>query len=147
MKMKAIQRVICGTLAAVALPAAADDTNMPQFRPGLWQLERTVEMSGQPTQKLAVKDCMDPTAHMKKQNAMLTKAGCKFSATTKSGNSYSFTAECDIPNVGKSVQRSVLTAQSDSHYTIQVESEGKVGGQPVKSSEKLVAERAGDCSK
>jgi hypothetical protein len=83
----------------------------------------------------------------KEQHAEPTKSGCNFSTVTKNGNSYRFGVECDIPHVGKSVQRSVLAAQCDTHCTIQVESGDNAGGQPLMSSEELVAQRVSDCTK
>jgi hypothetical protein len=123
--------LLTGTAAAAELPV---------FRPGLWEFDRTVN-----GQKVASKECLDPTARMKAQNAKLEQSGCSFSPMEKAGATYTFTSECAMKMPGgkalRSSSKSVMTVESDSAYRLQVT--GTLAGEP--SSEQLVARRIGEC--
>ena len=117
---------------------AGDD--LPMFHQGLWEFQRTIG-----TQKMVIKECTSPSDDMKRQNAILEKAGCRFSPMKKHGNIYTFTAECAVknPSGGTLISRttSVITVESDSAYKVQVD--GTTNGQSTK--EQLNARRIGDC--
>jgi hypothetical protein len=125
-------------LSAVLSPVGAED--LPVFRQGLWEFQRTVG-----TQKMVSKKCTSPSDDMKRQNAMLEKAGCRFSPMKKKGNTYTFTTECTVknPSGGTLIGRttSIITVESDSAYKVQVD--GTANGQSTK--ELLIARRVGDC--
>jgi hypothetical protein len=126
------------TLFSVTGPSLADD--LPTFRKGMWEFNRTVGNEPSKPLTLNIKKCTNPSEDMKKQNSLLTKAGCTFSPITKSGTSYSFTATCKMGGVsGQS--KSVISVDSDSSYKINVESQS--AGKTTK--ELLVAKRIGDC--
>lgn len=135
-----------GFLAASGLASAED---LPAFRQGLWEFNRSIDGASAPAdrKKLTVRKCVDPREDMKTQNAMLAKAGCKFSPMKQMGNTYRFSADCTIQGAGRSTSRSVMTVDSDSAYTVKVESEGTKGGKTVRTSEVLSAKRLGDCAK
>jgi Protein of unknown function (DUF3617) len=127
--------------AALAVGQAAAD-EWPALRAGLWEFDRTIEtpgVAGKP-QTMQTTNCTNPASDMKSQNEMLTKAGCKFSPVTRSGNTYSYSAVCKLQGVS-GTSNSVLTVENDGAYTIRVESD--LGGQP--SRELLRAKRTGDC--
>ncbi|MFO1320674.1 MAG: DUF3617 family protein [Burkholderiales bacterium] len=137
-------------LAALALApagaiAAKDD--FPRLKQGEWEFVRKSANAPKGAQDLAVKECLDPAASMREQNAIMAKAGCTFDPAKIEGKSYTYVARCDIPNMGKSVSRSVLTYESDSAYSVAVESEGEMNGKPMKISETLIARRVGSCKK
>jgi hypothetical protein len=116
---------------------------MPTFRQGMWEFKRTVDNAGRPgkPQTMETKKCTDPSQDMKKQRETLSKAGCKFSPVSKSGNSYTFTTECTVQGVaGQS--KSLITVENDSAYGVKVES--RMGTQITK--ELLLARRTGDCA-
>ncbi|MCL5884513.1 MAG: DUF3617 family protein [Deltaproteobacteria bacterium] len=125
---------------AVCSPAHADE--MPVFRQGMWKFQRTVG-----TKTIEMTKCSSPTEDMKKQNAMLKKVGCRFSPAKKSGNTYTFTADCSIQGPSGAVTSSrsttVITVESDSAYRVEIN--GSADGQATK--ELLVAQRIGDCKK
>jgi len=130
-----------GYLAFFTRIIKAED--LPAFRQGMWEFKRTVDNSGRPgkLQMTESKKCTNPSADMKRQKAALSKAGCKFSPVSKSGNSYRFTTECTIQGVvGQS--KSLITVESDSAYGVKVES--RMGKQITK--EILLARRTGDCA-
>lgn len=124
----------------LATPALADE--IPAFRKGLWEFNRTVEGQGQGGKPatMSSRKCVEPSADMRQMNAMLAKQGCKFSPTQRKGNAYSFAADCQMQGLSMKSQ-SVLTVESDSAYTVQVTSSG--GGQATR--ELLKARRVGDC--
>jgi hypothetical protein len=134
--------LIGGVIAAslTALVIVSDAQNLPVFRKGIWEFTRTVDKGSGKPQTIRTRKCTNPTDDMKKQNEMLTKAGCKFSPVTRSGTSYSFTAQCNIQG-GSAQSKSVISVDSDDAYKVTVESHQ--GGQSAK--EILVAKRTGDC--
>jgi hypothetical protein len=127
-------------LVAVSAPALADD--LPAFKPGMWEFKRTIEgqgAGGKP-QNLENRKCADPTADMKKMNDMLARQGCKFSAISRSGSTYSFSSDCRIQGT-QYQSRSVIMADGGSAYRVEVTSTG--AGPATK--ELLVARRIGEC--
>ena len=122
-------------LSVLSIPVSAED--LPVFRQGMWDFQRTVG-----TQKRNTQKCTSPNDDMKRQNAMLEKAGCHFSPFKKAGKTYTFTAECTVENQS-SHTTTVITVESDSAYTVQVD--GTTDGQSTK--ELLTARRIGDCKK
>jgi hypothetical protein len=142
-------RVLIRSLGAIGICSvflggivSADD--MPIFRQGLWEFNRTVENIGNPgkPQTMKVQKCTSPTEDMKKQNAMITKSVCSFSPTVKNGKTYRFTMECKIQGV-TAQSTSVMTVENDSAYSVKVES--RSGGKGT--NETLQARRTGDCTK
>jgi len=131
--------VLALTLAAVAF---ADP--WPTLRSGMWEYQRTMVRSAQPGKPIVVtkRKCGNPAEDMKRQNAQLTAAGCRFSPVRKAGNVYTFTSQCSM--AGIQVQsRSTLTVESPDAYHLFVES--REGGET--SKETLIARRMGDCAK
>jgi hypothetical protein len=109
-------RLLVGAgVCVVALASAARAEELPGFRNGLWKFERTVEGGSAEgkAQTLVNQKCTDPTADMKKGHELLAKSGCKFSPLLKSGNTYSFTADCQMQGVNAQ-SRSVITVESES---------------------------------
>ncbi|MBI5611642.1 MAG: hypothetical protein HY942_01020, partial [Gammaproteobacteria bacterium] len=102
--------LIGGTLAAslAALATAVAAQELPSFRKGIWEFNRTVDSGAGKPQTLTTKKCASPTDDMRKQNEMLAKAGCKFSPATKSGASYSFSSQCTVNGVSAQ-SKSVIT--------------------------------------
>jgi hypothetical protein len=128
-------------LALFAGAIKADD--LPTFRQGMWGFKRTVDNAGRPgkPQTTESKKCTNPSDDMKRQKKSLSKAGCKFSAVSKSGNSYRFTTECTIQSVAGQSKR-LITVESDSAYGVKVDS--RMGNQMT--NELLLARRTGDCA-
>jgi hypothetical protein len=136
-------RVVTGMLLLAACsaaggPAGADE--VPALRQGLWKFHRVV--AGKP---MDVTRCADPREDMKRQNAMLTKFGCRFTPLKRIGNTYTFIADCTIKNsAGGTVtshSKSVITVESENAYKVEVET--SANGQTQK--ELLLARRTGDC--
>lgn len=129
-------------LAAIlaAGTAAADD--WPALRPGMWEFNRTVETPGAPgkSQTMQSRKCTNPGDDMKKQNAMLTRSGCRISPVIRAGSTYTWSAECKLQGAS-GTSKSVLSADGDSAYAIRVESD--FGGEPTR--ELLRATRVADC--
>ena len=135
---RAMRPLLIAALSGVVLLALAQD--LPQFRKGLWQFQRTVSTAGGEPQTLESERCVNPTDEMKKQNEMLAQVGCKSSAVTRTGDTYSFSADCNVNGVPVK-SKSVITVENDSGYRVEVESQQ--GAQATKES--LVARRVGAC--
>jgi hypothetical protein len=109
----------------------------------MWEFERNVEggPGGKP-QVLTATRCTNPGEDMKRQHEKLAQADCKFSPATRSGNVYTFAAQCSIQGVtGES--KSAITVESDSAYGLRVESRHG----PQSTVETLRARRTGECNK
>ena len=128
-----VSTLLCG-------PALADD--LPALRQGLWKFERTVG-----GKKIERTECTSPTEDMKTMNAKLEKSGCRFSPVKKSGNVYTYTADCSMKMptgaTMNSRSSSVMTVAGESSYKIEIDvvTDGQA------SKERLVAQRVGDCPK
>jgi hypothetical protein len=123
----------------VSLVVAAD---WPFFKPGQWQLERTMASAGKAPEKVSTTECFDPAAEQAKQRATLTRVGCQFSPLEQSGSTYRYSATCKMGGIN-STSNSVLEVQSAEAYTITIDS---VMGN-TKTHEVLNARRVGDCAK
>jgi uncharacterized protein DUF3617 len=136
--------VAAAIAAAVTIlfSAGARAEDPPAFRQGLWQFDRTVG-----GQKLQTKECTSPSEELKRQNELLTRNGCKFTPTERSGNVYKFTAECTINAPGSSPvsarSMSVMTVDDDSAYKVEITTTGA----GTSTQESLIARRIGDCTK
>lgn len=130
--------LLAATLAAG--PAVAD--GWPALRAGMWEFDRTIEAADTPgkPRSIQTKSCTSPSADMNKQNEMLTKGGCKFSPIARAENTYTYSATCKLQGAS-GTSKSVLTVESDSAYSIRIESD--FGGTPTR--ELLRARRVGDC--
>jgi len=128
---------------ATMLPARADEP--PRFRQGMWEFDRTAPGG----QKMHTTQCTNPSDDMKRQNEMIEKrGGCKISPMQQSGNTYTFSADCNMnsPQGGMVSFRStsVMTVENDSAYKIDVTTSA---GQPgPMGKEQLTAHRIGDCA-
>lgn len=123
---------------STSIARAAD---WPAFKPGHWSFERTLTGADSTREKLTRTECVDPTADHTAQQAMLTKAGCKFTPLVADGKSYRYSATCKM--AGLDVQSAaVLEVDSAEAYTLTIDSieDGE------KTHEVLRARRIGDCA-
>jgi hypothetical protein len=128
------------TVGLATLGSVSDAQELPSLQRGMWEFNRTLVDETGKTQVIAAKKCTNPADDMRKQNDMLTKAGCKSTPVTRSGSSYSFTSQCNIHGI--SVQsKSVMSVDGDTAYKIDIESQQD----GAKTKELLVARRIGDC--
>jgi hypothetical protein len=137
-------RFVAALAVAIAVPLARAE-EAPKFRQGMWEFDRTAPGG----QRMHKAQCTNPSDDMKRQNEMIEKSGgCKISPMQHSGNTYTFSADCNIasPQGGLVSFRStsVMTVESDSAYKIEVTTSGAQPG-PV-GKEQLTARRTGDCS-
>ena len=134
----AVTAILMSTL--VCGPVLADD--LPALRQGLWKFQRTVD-----GKKIERTDCTSPTEDTKKMSAKLEKSGCRLSPVKKSGNVYTYTADCSMKMPGgatmNSRSASVMTVAGESSYKIDIDvvTDGQA------SKELLIAQRTGDCPK
>ena len=138
---------VCAAFTATTLglvPPALRADDFPRFREGLWEFARTMDMGGGP-KTLSSRRCTEPGEDMRRQNALFAKMGCSVSPVTRKGSVYRFVADCKGAGTGAVVSQSVITVESDSAYTVEVESSGDTGPGGGKRSETLKARRIGDC--
>ncbi len=139
-------------LSFLLVPTLALADDLPAMRGGMWEFVRKapqdpVNNPGK-LSTMDKKECVkDMKAHFEKQKAMLSKT-CKFSETRKSGNSYTTTSTCDVPQMqAKYTNKNVTTVKGDSAYESRIDVEGTAAGKPVKWTETVSAKRIGDCGK
>lgn len=139
-------KVLPAALAVLSLglaPVPSQAEELPTFRRGLWEFNRTMDMGG--AKAISSRRCTEPGEDMRRQNAMFEKAGCKVSQISRRGNVYSFAADCKGSGLGDVVSQSVITVASDAAYAVEIESSGDVGPGAAKRRERLEARRVGDC--
>ena len=138
MIVASVTAILISTL--VSGPVLADE--LPALRQGLWNFQRTVN-----GEKIEATKCTSPTEDMKTMSAKLEKSGCRLSPMRKSGNVFTYTADCSMKMpTGATVSSrstSVFTVENDSSYRLEVDA--VTDGQA--SKERLVAKRVGDCTK
>jgi len=144
MKKVLLYILIAGGISCVFLTGITTAEDLPAFRQGMWEFNRTFEETGSPSpgkpQKMKSNKCMNPTEDMKKKNEAYTKNGCKFSPISKKGNTYSYTADCKTQDVaGQS--KITITVKNDSAYSLKIVT--RSGKQRTKES--VQAKRTGDC--
>lgn len=129
--------LIAASLLAATFSAAAAE--MPEFRQGMWQYERSFGGN-----RYEAKECGDPAQAMRANNASLEKLGCRLSPLTHEGSTYTFTSQCALKlpsGVYSSSTSSVLTVESDSAYRLEV----RETRQGRTTEETIVAHRVANC--
>ena len=129
---------LAATLAAAPCTALADE--FPSLRQGLWEFQRTVG-----TNKYAAKECLDPSEDLLRRQAALQKMGCKLSPLTRTGSTYTYTADCAVKLPSGAAMfstTSAVTVDSDSVYQM----ETRTTSRNRTSSELVTAQRVADCA-
>lgn len=135
--------------AALVLAAVANSTcvaasapELPELKPGMWELMGVVD--GRPIEG---RKCASPSRDILEENAVLERAGCRISPIERAGNRYTFQSDCEMKTrsgrVLRSSRTSVLTVDGDSHYQLRVR--GMTNRRPV--AETVTGRRTGDCDK
>ena len=125
--------------AALVLAAVANSTcvaasapELPELKPGMWELKGVVD--GRPIEG---RKCASPSRDILEENAVLERAG----------NRYTFQSDCEMKTrsgrVLRSNRTSVLTVDGDSHFQLRVR--GMTNRRPV--AETVTGRRVGDCEK
>jgi hypothetical protein len=127
-------------LLLVATPRLSRAEDVPAFRQGLWEYQRAVGGN-----KYAATECLDPGEDLRRQQSALQKMGCKLSPTAHAGSSWTYSADCTVklPSGAMSFSRtSVLTADSDSAYQVEMRTTDRTGT----TSQVISAHRVADCA-
>lgn len=132
---------VAALIAATLAASVANGQEFPTLRTGLWEVRRTVEAPANAGTARTVEttECTSPNEGMVARQEMLKKIGCTLSPLAHSGSTYTFSATCG--NTATDTMKSVLTVESDSAYSIRIDS--FTSGTP--SQEWLSAKRVGDC--
>jgi hypothetical protein len=126
-------------LSGLLLASPSLAVEVPAFRQGLWQYERSVGAS-----KFVARECGDPSQDMLAKNASMEKMGCKLSSSAPTGGTFSYTAECvvKLPSGAASwTSTSTLTVEGNTGYRLEIHSTRG----PI--DEIVVAQRVADCAK
>jgi hypothetical protein len=141
--------IALGTAATAAEPeppssaAQATATELPTFKPGLWEYRRTV-VSGQSAkpQVSTVRKCIDPTADIRNKMSMLKTRNCEFTPLSKKQDHYLSSWTCPTPN-GPMRFRDVLIVKDPTAY----EDTSEVHTAHNVTRQKIEATRVGECSR
>ncbi len=113
--------------ACVALPAAADQINLPARKPGQWK----IEMARGATPAMTMQVCLDAATDkaMMESGLAVTSDKCSNVSVTQSGGTVTIDAECKF---GPMATRShtVVSGDFQSAYTIDTVSDS-TGGSPL----------------
>ena len=123
-------------LTIAAVHVRGDDT--PQLKAGLWEFSRSTASTPSGTPPMTAQKCADPTKLFGQKPQL---EACKFSPMSRSGNTYSFKADCTIHGMPLTSETAIVV-DGDSAYTMTVDSHGS----GVATKEVLVAKRVGDCA-
>ncbi len=116
-------------------------TDLPVLEPGLWEYQRELGAAGgtQP-QNSTTRQCVDPTADMRRKKQALEAKQCRFQPMIRRGSAYYSEWLCNTPT-GPMRFRGVLTVTDSRHYTDMVES-----ASPDRAArQKITARRVGEC--
>jgi hypothetical protein len=122
--------LIVGLLLTIPAAVVRGD-DAPQLKAGLWEFSRSNGGTPSGTPPMTAQKCTDPAKLFGEKPKM---ESCEFSPMTRSGNTYSFTADCTIHGTPLT-SKTAIVVDGDSAYTMTVDSQGEV----------LVARRIGDC--
>lgn len=128
-------------LAAACSPGALAADELPAFRSGLWELKRSVEGPGAAPMNVETRNCIDPSADMRRMQEAMSIRGCVYSPLARSGNTYTVTADCKLDDATLR-SRTVITVESDAAYSVAVTT---TSGER-QSRETMTARRVGDCA-
>jgi hypothetical protein len=129
------------TLPGLVAGAAASGP-VPKLRPGLWEFRRNLVINGA-SKNVTTQNCTDPMSTMSFWQKSLSKVGCTYEGTRRTGNRYTQSSACKIDALAM-----------DRHYTKSLEVTGEEayvleesasgGNQPPMSSVTR-ARRIGGC--
>jgi predicted secreted protein len=125
----------------LAAPGIARADDLPSFRQGLWEYQRTAG-----TNRYAATECIDPGEDLRRQQTVLQKLGCKVPPPTRAGPTWTYGADCTVhlPSGYAAFSRTtVLTADSDVAYQV----ETRTTRRGATTSETITAHRVADCPK
>jgi len=140
-----IRSILCVSLALagglLAAPGAAGADDLPSFRQGLWEYQRTAGAN-----RYAATECIDPGEDLRRQQTVQRKLGCTLAPTTHTGSAWTYGADCTVQLPSGFVAfstASVLTADSDVSYQV----ETRTTRRGATTSETITAHRVADCPK
>ena len=125
--------------ALYAAPVAAE---LPVLQAGMWELRGVVD-----GRKVDGRKCANPSRDIEEETAVLERAGCRVSPIARSGNRYTYRADCEMKTrsgrVLTSNRTSELTVDGDKRFQLRVR--GTTNGRPI--AETVTGRRIGDCDK
>jgi hypothetical protein len=129
-------------LFCIASAGHAYAEELPAFRPGLWEFNRSMDdNSGMYRQTRFIRQrCADPTADLRKTRAKMAAEGCSLSPLSGTGDFYEGTSTCEAPR-SRMESHIVLTAAGGDAYRLAITTRGEKGS----TTEEVTAKRLGDC--
>ncbi|MFC3684144.1 DUF3617 domain-containing protein [Hydrogenophaga luteola] len=124
----------------VAGAAAAGDA--PKLRHGLWEFRRSFVIDGA-NKDITSRNCTDPVSTMSFWQKSMTKIGCTYEDTRRSGNRYTQASTCKVEALAMD-RRYMKTLEVSGEEAYVLEESASGGNQPPMSSITR-ARRLGDC--
>jgi hypothetical protein len=129
------------TLPGFVAGAAASGT-VPKLRPGLWEFRRSLVINGA-SKDVTTQNCTDPISTMSFWQKSLTKVGCTYEDTRRTGNRYTQSSTCKIDALAMDRRYTKsLEVTGEEAYVLEESASG--GNQPPMSSVTR-ARRLGGC--
>lgn len=127
--------------ASRASAAVAAPVELPAFRFGLWEYQRTLMQGASPKANVtSMKKCVDPGAEMRSKMDTLKKRGCEFAPVKRHNDRYISSWVCQT-QTGPLRFRDVLIVKDENGYQDVSETHSPQGV----SQQKITATRLGDC--
>lgn len=114
----------------------------PKLRRGLWEFRRSFVIDGA-NKDVTTQNCTDPVSTMSFWQQSLTKVGCTYEDTRRSGNRYTQASTCRIDALAMD-RRYMKTLEVSGEDAYVLEESASGGSQPPMSSVTR-ARRLGDC--
>ena len=129
------------TLSGVTGGVSASNA-APKLRHGLWEFQRTFVINDVP-KSITTQNCTDPISTMSLWQKTMTKVGCTYEDTRRSGNRYTQASACRLDGIAMDRQYTKeLELSGQDAYVLKEFASG--GSQPPMSSVTR-ARRVGDC--
>lgn len=127
--------------ASSASAAVATPVELPAFRFGLWEYQRTLMQDATPKPRVtSMKKCVDPGEEMRAKMDTLKKRGCEFAPVKRHNDRYISSWVCQT-QTGPLRFRDVLIVKDENGYQDVSETHSPQGV----SQQKITATRLGDC--
>lgn len=132
----------------VALPALADDFNIPARKPGQWKVEMVPETAGA-APKMTFQLCLDAASDkaLMQMGSAMAGASCQTNPPTESGGTYTFDATCEFGKL-KTKSHTEISGDFQSAYTMKITSDIISGPSPMPKHSVMTqnATWVGECS-
>ena len=146
--MRAAPIMLSLLTASIALPAIADNIDIPARKPGQWKIEIKPETAGA-APNMTMQICLDAVTDKALMQSGMTMAGgqCQTLSQSKNGDQTIIDSTCDIGGM-KTKSHVIISGDFQSNYSMQITSDME-GGSPKLPKHSVMTQNAtwmGECA-